>query len=326
MPPKVDFGRYLWEAALNVSSHRSKDSNSSIQPKLRITPTASALNGFVRQFRIECGGSQGPREFMQIARPEVQKIMRENRQTRVKVILNCEMSRKELFSESVEILQTCFHSETVQNLEATDESAAFDSFIETIEERIQNFNQRGSNWRFERIISLDIQLTDFIPLRGTSYIPLRKKLVGKRAIINMKNGDNQCFKWCVTRALFPVVRDSERISKNLRKHSKEINWEGTTFPTELKDIKTFEKLNEKIAVNIFGYDGVIYPLRLYKGRNREHEINLLLISDDGSFASRKKHHCLIKNMSRLVSKQLSKHDGAKEICFKCTKVFPQKRH
>ena len=150
------------------------------------------------------------------------------------------MSRKELFSENVEILQTCFDTETVQNLEATNESAAFDSFIETIEERIQNFNQRGSNWRFERIISLDIQLTDFIPLRGSSYIPLPKKMVGKRAIINMKNGDNQCFKCCVTRALFPVVRDSERISKNLRKHSEEINWEGMTFPTELKDIKTFK--------------------------------------------------------------------------------------
>ena len=126
-----------------ASSHRSKDVNSSIQLKLRITPTASALNGFATQFRIEGEGSQGQREFMQIARPEVQKIMRENRQARVKIILNCEMSRKELFSENVEILGTYFHSETVENLEATDESAVFDSLIETIEERIKNFNQKG---------------------------------------------------------------------------------------------------------------------------------------------------------------------------------------
>ena len=37
-----------------------------------------------------------------------------------------------------------------------------------------------------------------------------------------------------------------------------------------------------------------------------------------------RHYFLIKNMSRLVSKQLSKLNGAKEICFKCMNGFPTK--
>ena len=58
------------------------------------------------------------------------------------MILNCEMSREELFSENVQILNSHFHSDTVENLEATDESAVYGTFIQTIEERNQNFNER----------------------------------------------------------------------------------------------------------------------------------------------------------------------------------------
>lgn len=52
-------------------------------------------------FRIEGIASFGPREFMQRAKPEVLKLMRENRRTRVMIILNCEMVRKEVFDENV---------------------------------------------------------------------------------------------------------------------------------------------------------------------------------------------------------------------------------
>ena len=162
--------------------------------RLRIHETASALRGFTRQFRIEGIPRHAPREFMQMARRDILKLMGENRQTRVRLILNCEMTRKELFSESTQILNTFFHSETVENLEGTDESAVFERSIQTIEERIQNFNQRGSNWRFERVLSLDVHFTDFQPLRGSTFLPLPSKISTKKAVINMKNNDDQCFK------------------------------------------------------------------------------------------------------------------------------------
>ena len=143
--------------------------------RLRITESASALRGFARQFRIEGMPRHAPREFMQLVRINILNLMRENRQTRVRVILTCEMTREELFSENIQILNSYFNSETVENLEATDESEVYGAFIQTIEERIQNFNQRGSNWRFERVLSLDIHFTDFIPLRGSTFFPLPKK-------------------------------------------------------------------------------------------------------------------------------------------------------
>ena len=292
--------------------------------RLRITETASALRGFTRQFRIEGIPRHAPREFMQIARKDILKLMRENRQTRVRLILNCEMTRKELFSESTQILNTFFHSETVENLEGTDESAVFDRSIQTIEERIQNFNQRGSNWRFERVLSLDVHFTDFQPLRGSTFLPLPSKISTKKAVINMKNNDDQCFKWSVVRALNPVAKNSERITKELKDQSERLVWSGLKFPVKLDQIVVFEQLNPQISINVFGFESVVYPLRLSKRKSEQRErseneqtINLLLISDEA-----KQHYCLIKSLSRLLSSQVSGHKESNVFCLNCLNHFP----
>ena len=272
--------------------------------RLRITETASALRGFTRQFRIEGIPRHAPREFMQIARRDILKLMRENRQTRVRMILNCEMTRKELFSESTQILNTFFHSETVENLEGTDEREIYDGFMQTIEERIQNFNQRGSNWRFQRVLSLDVHFTDFQPLRGSTFLPLPRK--------------------SVTRALNPVEKNSERITKELKDQSERLDWRGLKFPVKLDQIVIFEKFNPQISINVFGFEGVVYPLRLSKRKSEQRErseneqtINLLLISDEA-----KQHYCLIKSLSRLLSSQVSGHQESNVFCLNCLNHFP----
>ena len=286
--------------------------------RLRITETASALRGFTRQFRIEGIPRHAPREFIQMAKRDILKLMRENRQTRVRMILNCEMTRKELFSESTQILNTFFHSETVENLEGTDESVIYDRSIQTIKERIQNFNQRGSNWRFQRVLSLDIHFTDFQPLRGSTFLPLPSKIKTKKAVINMKNDDDdQCFKWSVVRALNPVDVHPERVSKELKDQSERLDWSGLKFPVKLDQIVIFEKFNPQISINVFGFEGVVYPLRLSKRSEREQTINLLLISD-----GEKQHYCLIKSLSRLLSSQVSGHKESNSFCLNCLNHFP----
>ena len=282
------------------------------RPKFRITELASALRGFARQFRIEGIPRHAPREFLQKVKTEVLKLMRENRRTRVRMILNCEMTRKELFSESTQILNSHFNSETVETLERTDELIVYDGSVQTIEERIQNFNQRGSNWRFERVLSLDVHFTDFQPLRGSTFIPLPKKIRDKKAVINMKNDDDQCFKWSVTRALHPVEKNSERITKILKYQSERLDWSGLKFPVKLDQIVIFEKFNPSISINVFGFEGDVYPLRLSKTKS-ERIVNLLLISD-----GEKQHYCLL-------SSQVSGHKESKSFCLNCLNHFPNEK-
>ena len=193
------------------------------------------------------------------------------------MILTCEMTREELFSENIQILNSYFNSETVENLEGTDESVVYDTFIQTIEERIQNFNQRGSNWRFQRVLLLDIHLTDFIPLRGSTFIPLPKKIVNKKAVINVKNNDNLCFKWSITIALNPVDVHAERITKELTDQSERLDWSGLASPVKLNQIGIFEKNNPSISINVFGFESFVYPLRI-SNTKRPRTVDLLLIS------------------------------------------------
>jgi len=79
-------------------------------------------------------------------------------------------------------------------------------------------------------------------LKGKDYIDLIKILKSKKAIINMKNEDDQCFKWCVTRALNPVNKNPQRITPDLRKQAEKLNWNNINFPASFKDIRTFEKI------------------------------------------------------------------------------------
>jgi len=44
------------------------------------------------------------------------------------------------------------------------------------------------------VVDLEINLAEYDQTGGSSYIPLPKQLNGKKAIIKMKNEDNQCFK------------------------------------------------------------------------------------------------------------------------------------
>ena len=103
--------------------------------------------------------------------------------------------------------------------------------------------------RLKRVEKLVITKSRLNELRGSSHISLPKKIKDRKALINMKNKDNQCFKWAVMRALNPVTKSEstnpERITKELKKQANELNWDGIEFPTPCtaKQFQTFEKNN-----------------------------------------------------------------------------------
>ena len=77
--------------------------------------------------------------------------------------------------------------------------------------------------------------------------------------------------------------------------------------------------NPKISITIlcFNEKDKVYPLRVSEHvYNREHNIILLLIERDDV-----KHYCLVKNPSRLLSKQISAHKKGTHICFRCLNPF-----
>ena len=130
-------------------------------------------------------------------------------------------------------------------------------------------------------MSLHLHTVKYEPLGGSFYIPLPDFLAAKKAIINLKKEDDECFEWAITRALNPVEKHAERIDKQLRETSKVLNWESLKLPINLIDITKFENHNFSISVNVFGYEKLVYPLRISEHNyTSETSVNLLLISDD----------------------------------------------
>ena len=162
---------------------------------------------------------------------------------------------------------------------------------------------------------------EYNPLRGETWLSLPKELANKNAIISPKNEDNKCFLWCVLRALNPKDNHPERIDKKLKEKENTLNMDGIEYPVSLKDIDKFERQNPSISITVFGYEEKsVYPLRNSNNTDREHNIILILIKEEGV-----NHYCLVKNLSRLLSSQVSKHDGKKYFCKRCLNPFSSQK-
>ena len=102
---------------------------------------------------------------------------------------------------------------------------------------------------------------------------------------NENKTDNQCFKWCIARALNPVKDHLERITGKLEEQAETLNFKNMSFPVKLRDINKFDIQNPNISVNVLGYDDdedkkkLIYPLRISEMDKRLHEVNLLMLED-----------------------------------------------
>ena len=219
------------------------------------------------------------------------------------------------------IREFAFHSHTEVNLEGTVEDDIYvimtDRILEKIARLINGDGGGGTGWVFYKVIKLELHTVSYNPLRGGTWIDLPKELKNKKAVINIQNEDNKCFPWCVLRALNPKENNAERLDKKLKEKENTLNMEGIEYPVSLKDIDKFEKQNPTISITVFGYDGkIVYPLRNSDNTDREHKIRLMLIEKDGV-----KHYCLVNNLSRLLSSQVSKQDGEKYFCDRCLNPF-----
>jgi hypothetical protein len=86
--------------------------------------------------------------------------------------------------------------------------------VENMLEKISKFQNKGSGWMFHSIKELNLFIVKFQPKHGNGHnTPIPPKIGNKKTVPNMKNKDNECFKWAVTRALNPVQEHGERITK-----------------------------------------------------------------------------------------------------------------
>ena len=69
---------------------------------------------------------------------------------------------------------------------------------------------QDSEWIVDKIEDKHIYIANYDPLVGSSYIPLPPELNHPmKGLINVKNKDTECFKWCYIRFLNYTVTQKE---------------------------------------------------------------------------------------------------------------------
>ena len=187
---------------------------------------------------------------------------------------------------------------------------------EEILNKIADWISEGSNWVIELILDHYLNIIDYTPLRGSSYIKLPKELQNSMlGLINPKNlDDNECFRWCHNRKLNPEKKNPQRITLKDKESIKKLDYSGVTFPVSYKDYNKIEKQNQ-INVNVFGYLGFFYPIHLSKEKN-SNDLNLLYIEE----GPEKSHYVLIQDFNRLMY-SFNKHKEKKIFLYALFTLF-----
>ena len=215
------------------------------------------------------------------------------------------------FKQDDELVELAFNSRMmiVHNLSEINEIV--NEAIAHMKRQIENPALLNSRFVFDEVLFMDIDFHQLNLTRGSSYIPLPQWLANKKAIINPRNKDQECFKWAVIAASRweEIGKEPQRVS-NLKKYEVDFNWSGLKFPVSVKNIKGFEDKN-RISINLLATEGKeIYICR--KGGNYNRSINLMILNG---------HYVAIKSLSRLLSSKNSKHKGKEYFCMNCLHGF-----
>ena len=225
---------------------------------------------------------------------------------------------KQLGNETT-IKTAYFNSMTTTIINKNEINKALQTSRQELMKAIGQWISEGSGWTIKSVDGHYINLTIYKPLKGSSYIQLPTELRNSaKGLINLKNEDNECFRWCHIRYLNPQEKDSQRIKKDDRQYIKNLDYQGIKFPVTIKQINKIEKQNN-IRINVFGYENKQpYPIYISK-ETFEDQMNLLLITED-----EKKHYVLIKDFNAFMYNQ-SKHKERKHFCMYCLQCFSSER-
>ncbi|XP_020298775.1 uncharacterized protein LOC109863010 [Pseudomyrmex gracilis] len=154
---------------------------------------------------------------------------------------------------------------------------------------LEEFQERDSGWALVQILNLKVNVNNHNSMRARCQVQITRKIQFKHAVVN--------YSACAS----------------------VLNFDKIEFPITLHQVARFERNN--VSVNVFtateqGHGYV--PLHFTSNKKNKY-VNPLYVPDqqDGHVG----HFAWIKNLSRLVSLQLSKKKTAKYICDRCLHYF-----
>ncbi|XP_076636189.1 uncharacterized protein LOC143349115 [Colletes latitarsis] len=248
-----------------------------------------------------------PRNFLEDARDivvdHVRNIVLKHDSVKINTILNGE------FVAGNKCANKSVNTKNCELFHLSDLRESYDlRVIEPILASLDEFQERDSGWALSRILNLIVNVNKYMPMHAGRAIQLPREIRLKKAVINVCSTDNACFAWSVVAALYPA-ESRVSLASSYPHYTTVLNIQDIEFPMTLNQIKKFEHINN-ISINVYTIENKkVLPIRV-TDKKMERHVNLLYLEGANDVG----HFAWIKNLSRLVCTQLSKHNGRKYFC------------
>ena len=170
------------------------------------------------------------------------------------------------------------------------------------------FEQGEIGYIIDSIKKLTVKMFKYHDIRASSYCKLPKRFCNSKSIVNIQNNDNYCFLWSILAHKHKVDNHRERVT-HYQNHFHELNQGDIQFPMKIKDIPTFEILNN-LNINVFeitANDKTYSPK--YVNRNYyDEQLDLLLYEN---------HYCLITNLHNFCGNNVN----CTHLCRRCLNTY-----
>ena len=285
--------------------------------KIKINEKAKALKGYTKSFEIGIKNNKDPLKQLQSTRKgikfHIESILKSMKG--LKFVENLKVKFKKNSKNEIITKTAYFNSKPKTIINKTQITEELQSSKHEILNITAQWISEGSGWTIESVDNHYLNIVQYEPMKGSSYIELPQELNNpKKGLINLKNNDNECFRWCHIRYLNPQDKYPQRIKKIDKEYINQLDYSGIEFPVTVKQYNKIEKQNE-ININVFGYENKQpYPIYISKEKYEKH-LELLLITEDDN-----KHYVLIKDFNRFMFNQ-TKHEHRKHFCMYCLQCF-----
>ena len=290
-------------------------------PRTKIEQTDKALKGYTKSYEIGIKHNIDPLIQMQNTRKAIEYHINTllNEMKGFKFVETLKVTFKKLADGETVHRSAYFNSSAQTIINQTEIDNSLQMSKQQILNKIAEWISQGSGWTIKSVDSHYLNIVKYKPMSGSSYIQLPSELRnGKKGLINLKNMDNECFRWCHIRHLNPQDKDPQRIKKTDKQYIEKLDYSGIEFPVNVKQFNKIEKQN-KINISVFGYEEK-QPFPIYVSKEKfEDHMELLLITKDEN-----KHYILIKDFNTFMFNQ-TKHEHRKHFCMYCLQCFSSER-
>ena len=290
-------------------------------PRTIIKQTDKALKGYTKSYEISIKNNKDPLAQMQNTRKAIEHsvISLLDEMKGLKYVETVKVTFNKISDGEIVEKSAYFNSKAQTIINHTEINEALQMSKQNILNLISQWISEGSGWTIQSVDSHYLNIAKYEPMKGSSYIQLPNELRNSaKGLINMKNEDNECFRWCHIRHLNPQDKDPQRIKKTDKQYVGKLDYSNIEFPVGVKHYNKIEKQNS-INISVFGYeDKQPYPIYVSKEKYEDH-MELLLVTENEN-----KHYVLIKDFNKFMYNQ-TKHKERKHFCMYCLQCFSSDR-